>query len=75
MINFVEYAAMSIRKLAVVIPFLRLQHLSGTENRNPAAIKLLISFSIDNYIANTSLYALNRYKLNFGCYLTFEFAV
>jgi hypothetical protein len=34
-------------------------------------IQQLILFSID-CIANISLYALSRPKLNFGCYLTFE---
>ena len=34
--------------------------------------KLLILFSIDNYIANISFYALSWPKLNFGWYLTFE---
>ena len=34
--------------------------------------KIIIRFSIDNSIADISLYALNWPKLNFGCYLTFE---
>ena len=34
--------------------------------------KFLIRFSIANFIANISLYALSWPKLNFGCYLTFE---
>jgi hypothetical protein len=41
-------------------------------NPNPAAIKMLILFSIDNYIANISLYGLIRPKLNFGYYLTYD---
>ena len=34
--------------------------------------KKFICFSIENFIENISLYALNWPKLNFGCYLTFE---
>ena len=45
------------------------------KNITTTARKLLIIFSIDNSIANISLYALSRPKLNFECYLTFEFAV
>ena len=64
--------------LQVGVYFVNLQtisrdkHLLHTENRNPAARKFLILFSIDNYIANIILYALNRSKLNFGVYLTFK---
>ena len=29
--------------------------------------------SSDSYIVNISFYALNTSKMNFGCYLTFEF--
>ena len=41
-------------------------------NESTVVRKLLILFSIDNFIANISLYALSRPKLNFGCYFTFE---
>ena len=40
--------------------------------KNPAIQKKFIRFSIENFIANISLYALSWPKLNFGCYLTFE---
>ena len=40
--------------------------------KNPAIQKFFIHFSIANFIANISLYALSWPKLNFGCYLTFE---
>ena len=36
------------------------KHLSVTENRNPAARKLLILSSVDNSIAKISLYAIPR---------------
>ena len=42
------------------------------KSENPAAQNFFICFSIDNLIANISLYALSWPKLNFGCYLTFE---
>ena len=47
-------------------------HLSLTKTENPAAKKFIICVSIDNHIANISLYALSWPKLNFGYYLTFE---
>ena len=37
--------------------------------------KLLILFSVDNHITNISLCVLSLPKLNFGCYLIFEFTV
>ena len=40
--------------------------------KNPAIQNFFIRFSIENFIANISLYALSWPKLNFGCYLTFE---
>ena len=40
--------------------------------KNPAIQKNFIHFSIGNFIANISLYALSWPKLNFGCYLTLE---
>ena len=40
--------------------------------KNPAIQNKFIPFSVDNFIANISLYALIWPKLNFGCYLTFE---
>ena len=40
---------------------------AGKKPSNP-----IIGVSIENFIANTSLYALSWPKLNFGCYLTFE---
>ena len=40
-----------------------------------SAEKLLILFSMDKYIANISMHALSRPKLNFVCCLTFEFTV
>ena len=42
------------------------------KNRKSSSPKKFIRFSIDNLIANISLYALSWPKLNFGCYLTFE---
>ena len=42
------------------------------KSKNPGAQNFFIRFSIDNLIANISLYALSWPKLNFGCYLTFE---
>jgi hypothetical protein len=45
--------------------------LAGIEAK-PSLSKDLV-FSIDDYIANISLYALNRLKLNFGCYLALKF--
>ena len=46
-------------------------HLSWVK-KNPAIQKTFIHFSIENLIANISLYASSWLKLNFGCYLTFE---
>ena len=46
-------------------------HLSRVK-KNPATQFFFIRFSIENLIANISLYALSLPKLNFGCYLTFE---
>ena len=40
--------------------------------KNQAIQKIFIRFSIENLIANISVYALSWPKLNFGCYLTFE---
>ena len=40
--------------------------------KNPAIQKFFIRFSIKNFIANISLYALSWPKLKFGCYHTFE---
>jgi hypothetical protein len=44
----------------------------AAKSENPADQNFFIRFFIDNLIANISLYALSRPKLNFGCYLTFE---
>ena len=41
-------------------------HLSWVKTENPAARKFDIHFSINNSIANISLYALTWPKLNFG---------
>ena len=43
--------------------------------KNPAIQTIFIRFSIENLIANISLYVLSRPKLNYGCYLTFDFTV
>ena len=40
--------------------------------KNPAIQFFFIHFSIENFIAHISLYALSWPKLNFGYYLTFE---
>ena len=40
--------------------------------KSPAIPKKFIRFSIENFIANISFYALSWPKLNFGCYLTLE---
>ena len=41
-------------------------------NKKSSNPKIFFFFSIENFIANISLYALSWSKLNFGCYLTFE---
>ena len=43
--------------------------IAGKKIKQP---KIFFCFSIENFIANISLYALSWPKLNFGCYLTFE---
>ena len=49
------------------------EKLLSTKTENPVARKIARPFfSIDNSIANISLYALSWPRLNFGYYLTFE---
>ena len=40
--------------------------------KNPATPQKIIRFSIENFIANISLYALSLPRLNFESYLTYE---
>jgi hypothetical protein len=56
----------------LVIYLLKTVAFIAGKSENQAAKQYFIRFSIDNLIANISLYALNWSKLNFGCYLTFE---
>ena len=58
----------SLVNLFILLPvkyYLRQMHLSRVKTENPAARIVFFNFSIDDFIANISLYALSWPKLNF----------
>ena len=59
--QYIDYTVKTLKTVA---------YIAG--KKNPAIQKFYISFSIENFIENISLYALSWLKLNFGCYFTFE---
>ena len=71
--NFPAFFSSIYHELSGYVSYISLKTVAFIAGKkNPAVQKFFIHFSIENFIANISLYALSWPKLNFGCYLTFE---